>query len=185
MSELEEADPELLGAKANRSIVEYYFTLTPAWMLYLLEQVKTIEMITYLDGDLVFYSDPEVVFEEIGEGSVAIVPHNFFPAVQEKEKCGKYNVGWLSFRKDEAGLSCLRWYRERCLEWCYDIIEEDRYADQKYLDYFADKFENVVIIYNPGVNLAPWNIGNYELQNIDGQIQVNGRPCGVLSYDGC
>ncbi|ETR65601.1 MAG: hypothetical protein OMM_13997, partial [Candidatus Magnetoglobus multicellularis str. Araruama] len=59
--ELENKDTELLRAKQSRSLVEYYFTLSPILPLYILNNFKEVDVITYLDADLSFYSHPQPI----------------------------------------------------------------------------------------------------------------------------
>jgi len=61
VSELEEQDPALRAAKGNRSRVEYFFTCTPCLPLFLFDRFPEIDVITYLDADLMFYSSPEPI----------------------------------------------------------------------------------------------------------------------------
>src|SRR5690348_2499546 len=75
--EFEHSDSELLQAKQNRSRVEYYWTSTPSLLLYVLAHTPEIEMITYLDADLYFYSDPTAIYQEFGEGSILITEHRY------------------------------------------------------------------------------------------------------------
>jgi hypothetical protein len=104
------------------------------------------------------------------------VPHRFPAASVGREKYGKYNVGWLTFRRDAQGLACLAWWRDRCLEWCYDRLEGDRFGDQKYLDQFETLFSGVLVLDDAGVNLAPWNLANHQLHEQDGRLVVDQRP---------
>src|SRR5690242_19008166 len=55
LADFERDDPALLQAKQNRSRVEYYFTCSPSWPLYLLNRYPDIDLITYLDADLYFF----------------------------------------------------------------------------------------------------------------------------------
>jgi hypothetical protein len=176
LAEFERNDPQLRRAKASRSPVEYYFTCTPSLPLYVLRQVPEVDLITYLDADLYFFADPRPLFEELGEASVGIIPHRFSRRVADHEKYGIYNVGWLSFRRDESGLACLRWWREQCLEWCYARLEEGRYADQKYLDRWPELFPNVRVLRHKGANLGPWNLANYKVTVHDGRPWVDEQP---------
>ena len=169
-------DAELLQAKATRTLQEYYFTCTPSLPLYLFRTSPEIDRITYIDSDLFFFDDPQLVFDEIGDSSIAIIPHRFARQVRDKERSGKYNVGWLTFRRDENAMSCLSWWRERCLEWCYARHEDGKYADQKYLDDWPQRFDGVLEIKNPGANLGPWNLANYRVEYHDGHVSVDGRP---------
>jgi hypothetical protein len=176
LRDLEVADPALAAARRDRTVMEYYFTCTPALPLYLLEHERDLDLITYLDADLFFFEDPEPLFSELGERSVAIVPHRFPPRLRELERHGIYNVGWLTFRRDERGLTCLRWWRERCLEWCHDRVEPGRFAEQKYLDDWPQRFPGVVALRHPGANVAPWNLEAHRLTLQGERVRVDGEP---------
>ncbi len=187
LSSVEAFHPELSPAKANRSPIEYVFTLSPAWPLYLFDAFGHIDQLTYLDGDLWFFSDPSPVFSEIGDSSIAIVPHRFPEDKKSRERFGIYNVGWLTYRRDQSGLECLRWWKQKCIEWCYDRVEDGRFADQAYLDDWPDRFAGVAVIRNPGVNLAPWNIASHRLEldgTAAGQCLVDGRPLIFFHFQG-
>ncbi len=175
LREFEHGDNALLAAKQNRSRVEYYFTCTPSLSLYILNKFPEADLITYLDADLFFYSDPTPIYEELAKRSVLIVEHRFPEHVRhDEEKFGIYNVGFASFRNDMHGRQCLQWWRERCIEWCYDRAEEGLFADQKYLDDWPDRFREVVVLQHKGGGLAPWNWMNYDIQFQDGTITVDG-----------
>lgn len=186
LATVETAMPALREARANRSAVEYIFTLSPVWPLHLIE-TGAADMVTLLDGDLWFFSDPRAVFDEIGAGSVAIVPHRFSPGLESRIRYGIYNVGWITIRADAAGTRCLRWWRDRCLEWCHDRVEGDRFADQGYLNDWPQRFDNVVVIENPGANLAPWNVAGRRIdsgQDGDPGLRVDGRPLVFYHFQG-
>ena len=103
------------------------------------------------------------------------------------QKClarGIYNVGWVTFRRDEFGLECLEWWRERCLEWCYDKMEEERFADQKYLNDWPDRFRGVVVLQHKGAGLAPWNWMNYHIRFHDQRITVDNQPLIFFHFHG-
>jgi len=164
LADFERDDPALAQAKQNRSRVEYYFTCSPAWPLYLLNRHPDIDLITYLDADLYFFADPAPIFDALGDNSILIIAHRFPERLRHLESHGVYNVGFLSFRNDAVGRECLHWWRERCLEWCYDRPEGGRFADQKYLDDWPTRFAGVVDLQHKGANLAPWNFMNYTIQ---------------------
>jgi hypothetical protein len=48
-----------------------------------------------------------------------------------------------------------------------------RYADQRYLDRFADLFAGVHAIRHKGANLAPWNLGDHRLSMVKGAAIVD------------
>jgi len=184
LQEFENGDDSLLSAKQNRSQVEYYFTCTPSLPLHVLNHWPEVDLITYLDADLFFFASPKPLFDELGADSISIIGHRFPPHLRERERYGIYNVGWLSFRRDENALACLQWWRERCIEWCYDREENGRFADQKYLDDWPNRFKNVVVLEHKGANLAPWNVSNYRLYHDKSGILVDNQPLIVFHFQG-
>jgi len=164
MHEIEQRDFPLLAAKKDRSLIEYYFTSTPTIILRLLERNPEIDVLTYLDADLYFYSSPDPIFEELDKNSVLIHEHRFSPALVHLEIYGKYNVGLLCFRNDDNGSEILKWWREKCIEWCYSRVENGKYADQAYLDDWPERFKQVRVLQNIGVGVAPWNHIQYKIQ---------------------
>ncbi len=184
LEDLEKGDTELLRAKQNRTQIEYYFTCTPSLPLYILNNNPAVDLITYLDADLFFFADPKPIFDEIGDHSIAIIGHRFPPALRHREVYGLYNVGFVSFRGDENGLTCLRSWRSQCIEWCYDRIEDGRFADQKYLDDWPSRFEGVVVLRHKGANLAPWNIANYNISSKQNFVWVDDDPLIFFHFHG-
>jgi len=184
LEDFEREDQSLLRTKSNRSTVEYYFTCTPSLPLFLLNRHPDIDRITYLDADLFCFSNPSSFFSEIRNHSISIVPHRFHPRLNRLEIRGLYNVGFLSFRRDENASSCLREWRQKCIEWYYDHEEEGRYADQKYLDSWPTRFEGVVALENKGVNLGPWNVSNYEISYDGNRVLVAGQALLFFHFHG-
>lgn len=157
LEEIEERYPQLLSVKANRSRMEYIFTLTP-WLLKYVTEKTSSEVVIYLDSDLYFFNKPQIVVEEMGQSDIGIIAHKYPKALSKAlDKYGKFNVGWVGIRKSKDGLDCLNWWADRCLEWCFDKPEPGRYADQGYLDSFTTKFNGVQVLEPRGFNLAPWN----------------------------
>lgn len=168
--------PSLERAHADRSRLEFYFTCT-SWLMHdLLAGLPAGELLTYLDADLFFFSSPQPVFEEIGSASVAITPHHFPESLRHLERYGRFNVGWVSCRHDATGLACVADWAAQCAEWCFNQLEAERYADQKYLDAWPERYPGTVSLAHPGVNAAPWNIKDRAVSGSGSAPLVNGQP---------
>lgn len=160
LATIEADDPALAAARGNRSRIEYYFTLSPCWPLWILKHQPDVPAVTYLDADLFFFSAAAPFFAELSAhgASVGITEHRYPPHLAELRKWGRFNVGILYFRGDARGLAVLEDWRARCLEWCHDRLEPTRFADQKYLDAWPERFGSAVhVVRHAGVNVAPWN----------------------------
>jgi hypothetical protein len=183
LAELEAFDPRLAAAKSNRTKVEYYWTCTSAFLLFVLDRCPEAEAVTYVDADIVFYGDPRPIYEEMGAGSVLIIEHRYAAAhAHSAARSGTYNVGLLVFRRDERAMECLRWWRARCIEWCHARLEDGKYGDQKYLDDWPQRFQGVVVGRHPGVGLGPWNLADAGVVRRQGRWTARGQPLVFLHF---
>ncbi|WP_347394994.1 hypothetical protein, partial [Parabacteroides leei] len=161
LSEFE--DEELLKVKPTRTQAEYCWTCSSSTILYVLNNYK-VDHCTYLDSDLYFYSSPQVLIDEMGENSVLITPHRYTLEYDQSEKTGIYCVQFVSFKNNQQGRIVLEWWRNACLDWCYNRFEDGRFGDQKYLDDWPERFEGIYVSQNLGGGVAPWNMQQYEFE---------------------
>ena len=178
------ADSEYAAVRSKRTKVEFYFTATPVLVRYCLGLDPEARRMTYLDSDLFFFGPASVVFAVQGEASIGIVAHRFPARLSGLLKWGTYNVAWVSFRRDQDGLACREWWRERCLEWCHDHIDQGRFADQGYLDEFPRRFGGVRILNHPGINAAPWNMHEVRITEKAGHLYVDDLPLLFYHFQG-
>lgn len=169
-------DDELLRVKPSRTLQEYCWTSTPSVIRYVLKQNPAIDTLTYLDADLMFFASPEPIFKEAQEASILLTEHRYHPQFDSSAERGIYNIQCMMFHRDSDGLNALEWWRKRCLEWCFARVEDGKFGDQKYLDDWPERFSGVHILKHIGAGLAPWNVGNYRLQQVDEQIYVEDTP---------
>ncbi|MEJ1973265.1 MAG: hypothetical protein WDM96_12625 [Lacunisphaera sp.] len=182
LGELEAADPELVAVKGTRTRVEYYFTVSPCWPATPVAHATRNRTSCVSRRDLFFFAAPDPIWAMLDQGSVLTGLHRFPAYLAHYERHGRYNVGVLGWKRDANGLACLEWWRARCLEWCYDRLEDGRYADQKYLEEWPRLVAGVVENTHPGVNLAPWNWMNHRYAFADGSVQADGQPLVVFHF---
>lgn len=157
--------------KENRTWKEYCWTCASSLMEYLMPWVGEV---TYLDADLIFFSDPKVIHDEIAEREIAITPHRFPARLKSKEINGRYNVAWVTAKPTAAGMKCISTWARNCRDWCFARNEGIKFGDQRYLDTWETDFPHrVCSISNIGANLAPWNAEQYE---ITAGPLVDGKP---------
>lgn len=185
ISALENKEPRLSALQLTRSRMEYYFTCTPLLIKYALEQTTSPQALSiYLDADLFFFANPENVVDELHGADVGIIEHRY-PAHRAAKlaKYGRFNVGWVGFRNTPEGRHVLDWYSEKTLDWCSDIPDSGRYADQGYLNWFPE-FEKVQVLTDPGFNLAPWNTSRHSLSLKNSKVESDGSPLTFFHFHG-
>jgi len=153
-------DPELLRIKPTRSASEYCWTCTASTVYYCINKFKLGHCV-YIDADLFFYNDSQVLFDEWGANSILITKHRFSKIYEDNIINGIYCVQFVGFKNDEEGMKALKWWREACIEWCYHRLEDGKFGDQKYLNDWPQRFKNVCDLQYLGGGVAPWNVQQY------------------------
>jgi hypothetical protein len=182
IKDIEDSFPELKQVKKNRTLIEYYFTLSPILPLYLL-RIYNNDHICSMDADLFFYNNPNSIFEKLTQFSIIITPHKFSKELNDRKKYGLYNVSFQIFKNNNIGIQCLEKWKNNCIDWCYDFYDEkeQRFADQKYLDDWKKEYKNTILILDDSISgLAVWNANNYNLRIIDNVFISNDEK--VLFY---
>ena len=157
---------ELLALKPTRTKGEYCWTCTPSTIKYCIEKFK-LPFCTYIDADLYFYNDPAILLEEMGNNSVLITPHWYTSLYNQSATNGVYCVQFITFKNTPEGMEVLEWWRRACNNWCFARVENGKFGDQKYLDDWPEKFKGVYVLENKGGGVAPWNVQQYDLINLD------------------
>jgi len=162
-------DNKLLAVKPTRTKAEYCWTCTSSTILYVIEKYN-VPSCTYLDADLYFFKNPKLLFDEMGDKSILITEHRYPPKFNRVDSSGIYCVQFITFVNDANGLEALKWWRDACIEWCYNRYEDGKFGDQKYLDDWTTRFKGVHVLQHLGGGLALWNIEQYSLIERKGDL---------------
>ncbi len=165
---------KLRKIKTERTRGEYCWTCTPVIIDFCIQNFK-LSHCTYLDADLFFFSSANRLIDEMGTSSVLITDHRYTPKYDQSKTSGKYCVQFVTFKNDETGMKVLNWWKNSCIDWCFDRYEDGKFGDQKYLDDWPKKFSGIYDLPNEGAGLAPWNIQQYEVLNSDGSLRVRNK----------
>jgi hypothetical protein len=181
--------PELKKVKQERTKAEYCWTCTPSTISYVFNNHGVADC-TYIDSDLIFYSDPGVLIDELDQSgkNVLITEHrfSFLPGLYEMKRGGRFCVQFLTFRNEDSSLKILEKWRKQCIDWCYARYEDGKFGDQKYLDEWPTEYSNIHILQHQGGGVAPWNLGQYKFSNdgnsIKGKVHKTGEEFNLVFY---
>lgn len=155
-------DEALLSIKGGRSFGEYCWTCTPSVIRYVIQRYNLGDC-TYVDADLYFFNSPAPLLE-LGDKSVSITPHRYTPKYDQSKTSGIYCVQFMTFKNNPDAMAVLEWWRNKCIEWCFNRFEEGKFGDQKYLDDWPERFHGTIqILESPAAGVAPWNVQQYKL----------------------
>lgn len=170
----------VVSLKKERKIHEYCWTLKAVFLEKILTKYPKVMRVTFMDSDLYFWEDPEKILKKQPNCSVLLSREekykpewkpNFIKRVTNVT--GEYNSGFISFKRDEMGIACLNWWKEKTIEACNIDPKRGIFGDQKYLNEMPKLFTTICDIESQGVNIGPWNYLKYTFSEKDGHIYID------------
>lgn len=164
---------------------QYFFSATPNICLYIFDKFPSVDLILYLDADVYAFNSLDSLYHELGEASIAFCSHRLYPLFNILSKnYGRYNVGVNFFRKSDEGIRCLKDWKNDCDSWFpnkpgYPL---KFFSDQIFLDNWCEKYNEIKVISNIGVNVAPWNIANYKVTESNNQFFIDNEPLIIYHF---
>jgi hypothetical protein len=169
---------ELLKVKPTRTRQEYCWTCSSSSILYCIQKYD-LEMCVYIDADMIFFEDPQVILDEMGDKSILLTEHRLPEEGNKIEKNGRYCVQFMPFKNTLQGMTALTWWTDRCIEWCFNRFEDGKLGDQKYLNDWTTRFSGVHIMEHLGGGVAPWNMYRYNILDKEGKLVVKEKKTEI------
>lgn len=166
LKDLEQEYKDLIIAKNNRDLIEYYFTLSPFLPIYIFEKFKSVNLI-YVDSDFFFYKDPIQFSNQNLNSSVTLIKQN------ANLKYGIFNVGLIQYNFNFfETYKILKIWSQECINSCVDIpdLKKNVYAEQKYLDKWIFELKNIKILSPECTVLSPWDSNQVIEKNINNMV---------------
>lgn len=185
--------PNLKSWIFKHSIVEMCTGVKGIAFQRILERFNS-EKVFFFDPDVVILSSLDSLIQKLDEYSILLTPHQTVPektkeAIVDNEICslkhGVFNLGFLGIRNSEEGIKFIHWWRDRCLEFCYDDISGGLFTDQKWVDLTPAFFSNYYVLHNAIYNVATWNLTHRQVTgNLDKGIYINGERVCFYHFSG-
>jgi len=180
---------ELAAVCQLRTKAEYCWTLTPWSLQWVFDADPAVNRVTYIDADMYFFASPNKLLADFTSSrkSVFITEHNYSPENDQSPLSGRYCVQFISFTRG-AGEVVLRWWRDRCMEWCFNRFENNLFGDQRYLESFEEVLPNHIYCSGQDPALqAPWNSSRFCYSDVvayhfHGLRLLGGDRCFLTDY---
>jgi len=176
--------PNLQGWMFGHGVIELCTAVKGTMLRMLLE--RGADKVIYLDPDIAVLETLQPIADALDTHDVVITPHQLTPddqyrAILDNELCssqyGIYNLGFVAVANRGDGLRFTDWWEKRLLGWCHDNVPQGIFVDQKWCDHVPALFGSVLVMRDPGCNVASWNLSQRSI-SIDeqGRILSNGQP---------
>lgn len=177
--------PEINGWIFKHSVVEICTAVKGPYLRFLADQ--GYEKIVYIDPDIAILNSLDPIENWLDEYGILLTPHLLDytenpQSIQDNEilgtmRHGTFNLGFLAVNSMNAdGRRFTDWWADRLLQYCYADYDRGLFTDQKWVDLAPSFFENLLVIRDPGYDVASWNLDCRELSfDQEGQLVVNGK----------
>ncbi|MFZ4672014.1 MAG: hypothetical protein ACOYLT_08380 [Flavobacterium sp.] len=161
------------------NIIEFNTAVKPYYFGYLFQKYGAETKIYYVDPDIVFYKNMDVLNGILDKHAVVLTPMLTKPndEVTTDElvamRHGMYNLGFIGARYCEETLQFMKWWQQRLRHHC--VIDKPRglFVDQKWIDIAPLFFEGIYIFKHLGYNMAWWNFAERRLKTLNNDYFVN------------
>lgn len=165
------------------NLTEFCTSIKPGSILHFLNQ--GYEKVIYIDPDIYFFGSIGVIFDKLNNISILLTPHiTEIPDLGESDSpesdwmnCGIYNLGFCGVRKTSYAIQIINWWHARLIDHCFNDRLKAEYTDQKWMDFIPALLpaEEVSILRDLGINMAPWNFFQRKIISKDNILCVCGR----------
>lgn len=153
-----------------------------------------VDGVVYFDPDIAVLGPLDPVIQGLREASILLTPHQIEPekeheAVVDNEVCclrhGVFNLGFLALRNSEAGRSFAQWWSRRLMAFCQVDLASGIFTDQRWVDLAPALFDELLVLRQPGLNVATWNFTHRHLTGTAPfEVKANGEPLSFFHFSG-
>jgi hypothetical protein len=136
----------------GRSKFESLISIKPQLLLEFSQEMPEGETMIYQDTDVIYFATLNKFVNIDSEYSVFFFEH-LYKSKKTSYPHGRYNAGFIIFKNETISHRLLIEWARKCYEWCFLKIDGNRYADQKYLEYFVEN-DNVCAERSYGINVG-------------------------------
>jgi glycosyltransferase involved in cell wall biosynthesis/SAM-dependent methyltransferase len=168
-------------------VMELATAVKPLLLMHLLKQSG--QPVAYLDPDIQVYAPLEPVEKGVEQEPIALTPHTLVPYPRDGLRpteaeilgAGVYNLGFIAVSHGSEDF--LRWWWERLQRDA--IVDPARmlFTDQRWVDFVPGLFPHV-LLKDPGLNVAYWNLHGRTVERSPEGYLVNRRPLRFFHYSG-
>lgn len=177
------ADADLMNVRRTRPAREFFWTCTPAISAWMVRSNAEGDIVVYLDADLMFFADPRLLLDELGQdGNILIHEHRFSADKEHLIVNGRFNVGLVAFRIGDEARACAERWRAQTIERCEGNSTGGYFADQAYLDEWPSLYPGCRILQHLGGGVAPWNVNQYKIGQESGLPTIDGQQLVFYHY---
>ena len=161
LEDLLKVDPVLAALKEED--YRYFCWSLASYFTYFIYLQHKCDL-TYIDSDIYFHENFNIVFNSIGETDIGLFRHRQYPVSQPNGN-GWFNVGVVHFKDTKVASEHLHWWANAVLYKRFPALATC--GDQRYLDVFTVLPREHLFVDGEIGHGAPWHWQLYDLSTYD------------------
>jgi glycosyltransferase involved in cell wall biosynthesis len=184
------AIPSFAQMAFRYSVLELSTAVKPFFIEYLFDHAD-LDHLIYLDPDIFCYRPLAPLLDALEGRMIALTPHLLEPLDDQYRpneldilRVGVYNLGCIGLARSPDLRTFLRWWQRRLERDCVIDLSSGLFVDQGWMDLAPSLFDGVVIVRDPGCNVAYWNLAQRHVTASADGWRVNGQPLTFYHFSG-
>ncbi len=172
------------------NLLEASTAIKPYFLEHLLRR-HNLRKLVYLDPDILITDTFTPLCSLLDRYSVVLTPHltspisdSYHPGEFQILQAGAYNLGFIALRNSQITDRVLSWWKQKVYHHCLMAPERGMHVDQKWMDLAPVLFSDVLVLREPGYNVAYWNLHERTVTVQNDSVMVNGTPCYFFHFSG-
>lgn len=179
--------PEMLLRYDRKQVV---VALKPAMLRYLLDCGYASAV--FLDADILVTASLDPLFDDVARHALCVTPHIApAPATAQRLRlertlllAGMFNGGFIGASDREETRQFLAWWEARLRTHCQFAVRKGIHFDQRWLDLAPGFIGDLLVVRDPGCNVAYWNLPERDITRDGDGFKVNGVPLRFFHFSG-
>ena len=173
------------------TLMEFSTAIKPFCFQYIFDSMG-YDAAIYLDPDIQIFAPLERVEKAIRDGaSCVLTPHilepltdEFIPGDRHILQSGTFNLGFAAFANQSESRSFLNWWSKQLQTHCLDDLANGLFVDQKFVEFAPCFLSNLMILRDPGYNVAYWNLSHRPISQNNGTWLAGDVPLVFFHFSG-
>lgn len=157
--------PSLMSMLFPYDVMEASTAIKPFVLMMMFEELGYDEVL-FIDPDTMFVDSMDSVWNAFSEGDVLLTPHLVTFGDEEEARLGEkavlqsgiFNLGFLGVANKPKVREFLNWWGRRLVRYCLKDPGRGYFTDQRWVDPAFGAMTRSVVLRDPGLNVAHWNI---------------------------
>jgi len=175
--------PDKFNIFQKYNIIELNTAVKPSYIKWIKEKYVEAEVVLYFDPDIKIFSSLFDIESSLRDKSIVLTPHIYNPIPNDNLNptesvflnYGVFNLGFIGISfKNRKVFDFLDWWENHLMIQCFINPSYGIFVDQLPINHAPIFFPDITqILFNYGMNAAPWNLHERQITLQDGKYYAN------------